>query len=481
MNSFSFMFIIFVYRLKKLSGKIIFDQIDSNLKWNYLTKFSFHPIYGHIHINFHSIDNVMKFFVFNQQEWKEIKDDLEKVCEKKEFILQQDINQTNVWTFSSTFTTTSRMYFIIKNCNSTWNRTDLFITYQLILTNGKSIFTEHFSHEERGLLELYIVNTIVLTIILLITTRLIYLLKMKSFLIMKLYLLVILCSWLNSLIHFIHILVFSITGNSDAFILQFLLFLARFFALISQICFLLVLILCAKGYWIMKVKLRKRSVIEILLIILICIHVQIVVLILTTIFGDRIFTNEKIFVVCGYLQVVLHILMGFWFVISLLSMRKHSQRKFYCFLIFSIWFVLNAIVSLLTILDVLPNPEITILRAIEICNQFVVYCVFLFILREKSFFIRTKLNQINVTYIDPIESKLSNENRSTQERINEINICELTNLCSVDNTRTSRYQYAFKSSDPLPRLEPRRDVTFNSTSQTSLFLVPRQVIPIIQI
>ncbi|CAF1065100.1 unnamed protein product [Adineta ricciae] len=134
-----------------------------------------------------------------------------------------------------------------------------------------------------------------------------------------------------------------------------------------------------------------------------------------------------------------------------------------------------AIVSLLTILDVLPNPRITILRTLKLSNQLAAYCAFLYVLRKKTVFLRMKLNQINISYID------SNESKVDSQQTKKINTCELTNLCPVDYRRRSRYSYAFQSSGQSARLEPRRDIQMNSISQTSLGYVPRRGVPDIQI
>ncbi|CAF0843548.1 unnamed protein product [Adineta ricciae] len=134
-----------------------------------------------------------------------------------------------------------------------------------------------------------------------------------------------------------------------------------------------------------------------------------------------------------------------------------------------------AIVSLLTILDVLPNPQITILRAIKLSNQLAAYCAFLYVLRKKTVFLRTKLNQIKISYID------SNTSKVNSQQTEEINTYELTNLCPVDYRRRSRYPYAFQSSRQPARLEPRRDIQMNSIYKTSLGYVPRRVVPDIKI
>lgn len=107
-------------------------------------KFYFHPIYGQIEINIFS-DSKINIFVLNKQEWK---DDLSKICFKNEVRLNQISNQTNLWVLSTSFTSIDRMYLILTQCNSSLNLTD--VTYKLILTNGKTLFTEHFSDDERG-------------------------------------------------------------------------------------------------------------------------------------------------------------------------------------------------------------------------------------------------------------------------------------------------------------------------------------------
>jgi len=118
----------------------------------YLTKFYFHPIDGHIDINlnmnfgnYQSMDNGIKFFALNKEEWK---NDLSNICLKQELILNQEINETNLWSLSTSFTPDYQVYFILSKCNSSLNIFDF--SYKLILINGKTLFTEQFSNDERG-------------------------------------------------------------------------------------------------------------------------------------------------------------------------------------------------------------------------------------------------------------------------------------------------------------------------------------------
>jgi hypothetical protein len=69
------------------------------------------------------------------------KNDLSKICLREELML----NETDR---SISFTDINRMYMIISQCNSSVNR--LNTTYKVILTNGKNLFTEQFSNDQRG-------------------------------------------------------------------------------------------------------------------------------------------------------------------------------------------------------------------------------------------------------------------------------------------------------------------------------------------
>jgi len=146
-----------------------------------LTKFAFHSHEGHISIQ--STDEFGEFYLLNRNEWT---DDLANICSKNELKLTRDTNQTNIWTLSTSFTNTNRQYLILSLCNST--RTNLNLTYKIILTNGKNLFTEHFSNDERGekqvndrekhfvflflgILGLYLASTIVYMIFLFVFLR----------------------------------------------------------------------------------------------------------------------------------------------------------------------------------------------------------------------------------------------------------------------------------------------------------------------
>ncbi|CAF0766970.1 unnamed protein product [Rotaria sordida] len=486
MNFFSLLFITIIYLLNKTSSKIIFDTINTNINWLYLTKFSFHPIYGHIDINLHSLDNnTIKFFVLNKYEWKEIKNDLSKICLKNELQLNSIGNETNLEVLSLSFTSIGQMYFILSTCNSSLNTTDLSFAYKLILTNGNNLFMKHFSNDEQGILQLYIISTSIYTIILLIVLRYIYSSKTKSCLIINLYLISILFSWLNSLICFIEMFIFALIGNIDAFVFQLLIFLARLFNICAHTLFLFILILSAKGYLIICVHLKKKTLTEIMLIILLYIHVQIAILIIITTYADRVFINENIFIICDYIQMIMYLLTCLWFIISLILTIKNSTKTFYSFFIFSFWFLTNAIVILLNILDIIPNFQITILKAMTISIQCLTYCIFMFIIRQKTFLLRTKLNQINITYIDPTVSKSHIKEQLTRQNTINTHPSEFTNLCSIENTNISKFRMPLKSFETISRLEPRRDVLLSAltqssiiSSQPSICLVPRRLPPL---
>ncbi|CAF0898071.1 unnamed protein product [Adineta steineri] len=99
--------------------------------------------------------------------------------------------------------------------------------------------------------------------------------------------------------------------------------------------------------------------------------------------------------------------------------------------------------------------------------------LFILILCSKGYLI------INITYIHSITSKSHSNQISTREIVNDINSYEFTDLCYDEvNTWVSRFRIPFKSSEPLPRLEPRRDVKLKSlakSSQSSMCIVPRRL------
>lgn len=76
-----------------------------------MTKYYFHPMNGFIEIN-----TQLNLFLLNKQEWK---DDLSKICLKNEVKL----NQTDLFSFSSSFTASDRMYLILTKCNPSLNLT----------------------------------------------------------------------------------------------------------------------------------------------------------------------------------------------------------------------------------------------------------------------------------------------------------------------------------------------------------------------
>ncbi|CAF2061134.1 unnamed protein product [Rotaria magnacalcarata] len=318
MDFFSLMFIIITYSFTNVSGKIIIDTINTNISWLYLTKFYFHPIYGQIDISLYSLENTIRFFALNKQEWIEIKNDLSNICLKNELKLNQTKNETNLWSLSSSFTSIGQMHFILSKCNSSLNTT----------------------------------------------------------------------------------------------------------------------------------------------------------------FIDQVFANENILLICNYIQMILYLLTCFWFIICLICTSKPPTKTHRSFLIFSIWFITNAIVVLLNILDVLPNLQITILTAVTISIHFLAYYIFLFIIQTKTFLLRTKLNQINIAYIDPTLSKTHLQDLLTREKAVTTTSCELTDLYSIGNANKSKLRMPLKSLETFRRLEPRRDVLLNPSLQSYIVSIQSSANPL---
>lgn len=166
----------------------------------------------------------------------------------------------------------------------------------------------------------------------------------------------VVCSWLNSLLNLILCLIFALTGSNQMFIYQFCLFFARLFDFAAQILFLLMLILCVKGYLILQIHLKKSTQIEIQSFIMLYTISQLIILILLTIvsktltssllqltlfdlfkIANQSISNENLLMTCNYLQMTVYLLTWIWFIISFVLTNKNVMPKFGYFLIFSIW------------------------------------------------------------------------------------------------------------------------------------------------
>ena len=125
----------------------------------------------------------MNFVYLNEEEWK---NDVTKVsCMKREFLLHDESNETDMWSLSQAFTETDQKYFILIKCNTSVNTSNGM--YRVMLTNGKNSFTEHFSNDQRGkreqnfldgidfhplgILALFIASTCLYTIVFLVIIR----------------------------------------------------------------------------------------------------------------------------------------------------------------------------------------------------------------------------------------------------------------------------------------------------------------------
>lgn len=176
--------------------------------------------------------------------------------------------------------------------------------------------------------------------------------KIKSCLIIKIYLICILFSWLNSSISLIYTIIYALTGYNDTILYRFLLFFSQLFYFIAQILFLLILMFCINGYLITSIQLSKKILLQIKILMILYILIQIIILIINTtvrtndvkkflfkivcfikIINRRI-PDENILLICNCIQIILYFTSYFWFIFSILLITK----KFYSFLIFSIWY-----------------------------------------------------------------------------------------------------------------------------------------------
>ena len=105
--------------------------------------------------------------------------------------------------------------------------------------------------------------------------------KMKWSWIVRFFFLSLWFSWLSSVIYLILILTYASTGYRETVVFRFFLFFARLCHFNAQIFFLLVLILCAKGYLIVVYQLSKSTVVEIILIGFVYTLVQVIILIVS--------------------------------------------------------------------------------------------------------------------------------------------------------------------------------------------------------
>lgn len=252
--------------------------------------------------------------MLNEEQWK---NDPSKTCGKNELILNEERNETDIWSLSRPFTETDQKYFILIKCNTTIDISHGI--YQVILTNGKNIFTEHFSNDERGNWEkFYSMNPwcffrnirvvyreceylsdhfsryfqMHLWVLECLRSKWIELIysdwsKVKIYFIIQLYLLAMVCSWLNSLISLIFTLMFALMGSDQTIPYRLFDFFARFFDFLAQILFLFTLIISVKGYFINRIQWRRKAMIQIQIFMLLYILIQIIILILITIVSGR--------------------------------------------------------------------------------------------------------------------------------------------------------------------------------------------------
>lgn len=98
---------------------------------------------------------------------------------------------------------------------------------------------------------------------------------------------------MNSLMNLIYFSIYASIGSVETPAFESFRILTRFFHYFAQISFLIILILCAKGYLITVVPFTKNDLIEMTFIIILYFHIQLVLLIVVGVVSRNFRSNSN--------------------------------------------------------------------------------------------------------------------------------------------------------------------------------------------
>ncbi|XP_060042019.1 transmembrane protein 145 isoform X3 [Erinaceus europaeus] len=360
----------------RVRAKYVRGNLSSKEDWVFLTRFCFLSDYGRLDFRFRypeakCCQNILLYFD-DPSQWPAVYKARDKDCLAKESVIRPENNQViNLTT-----------QYAWSGCQGD----GLQLEYEMVLTNGKSFWTRHFSADEFGILETDVTFLLIFILIFLLSCYCGYLLKGRQLLhtTYKMFMAAAGVEVLSLLFFCIYWGQYAADGigNESLKILAKLLFSSSF------LIFLLMLILLGKGFTVTRGHISHSGSVKLSVYMTLYTLTHVVLLIYEAEFfdpGQVLYTYES---PAGYGLIGLQVAAYVWFCYAVLVSLRHFPEKqpFYVpfFAAYTLWFFAVPIMALIANFGIPKWAREKIVNGIQLGIHLYAHGVFLIMTRPSA-------------------------------------------------------------------------------------------------
>ncbi|XP_031241623.1 transmembrane protein 145 isoform X2 [Mastomys coucha] len=391
-------------------AKYVRGNLSSKEDWVFLTRFCFLSDYGRLDFRFRypeakCCQNILLYFD-DPSQWPAVYKARDKDCLAKESVIRpennQVINLTTQYAWSGCQVVSEEgtrylscssgrsfrsvrerwWYIALSKCGGD----GLQLEYEMVLTNGKSFWTRHFSADEFGILETDVTFLLIFTLIFVLSCYFGYLLKGRQLLhtTYKMFMAAAGVEVLSLLFFCIYWGQYATDGigNGSVKILAKLLFSSSF------LIFLLTLILLGKGFTVTRGRISHSGSVKLSVYMTLYTLTHVVLLIYEAEFfdpGQVLYTYES---PAGYGLIGLQVAAYVWFCYAVLVSLRHYPEKqpFYVpfFAAYTLWFFAVPVMALIANFGIPKWAREKIVNGIQLGIHLYAHGVFLIMTRPSA-------------------------------------------------------------------------------------------------
>ncbi|XP_062967159.1 transmembrane protein 145 isoform X1 [Cynocephalus volans] len=391
-------------------AKYVRGNLSSKEDWVFLTRFCFLSDYGRLDFRFHypearCCQNILLYFD-DPSQWPAVYKAGDKDCLAKESVIRpennQVINLTTQYAWSGCQVVSEEgtrylscssgrsfrsvrerwWYIALSKCGGDGLQLD----YEMVLTNGKSFWTRHFSADQFGILETDMTFLLIFILIFFLSCYFGYLLKGRQLLhtTYKMFMAAAGVEVLSLLFFCIYWGQYATDGigNESVKILAKLLFSSSF------LIFLLMLILLGKGFTVTRGRISHSGSVKLSVYMTLYTLTHVVLLIYEAEFfdpGQVLYTYES---PAGYGLIGLQVAAYVWFCYAVLVSLRHFPEKqpFYVpfFAAYTLWFFAVPVMALIANFGIPKWAREKIVNGIQLGIHLYAHGVFLIMTRPSA-------------------------------------------------------------------------------------------------
>ncbi|XP_017358608.1 transmembrane protein 145 isoform X1 [Cebus imitator] len=391
-------------------AKYVRGNLSSKEDWVFLTRFCFLSDYGRLDFRFRypeakCCQNILLYFD-DPSQWPAVYKSGDKDCLTKESVIRpennQVINLTTQYAWSGCQVVSEEgtrylscssgrsfrsvrerwWYIALSKCGGD----GLQLEYEMVLTNGKSFWTRHFSADEFGILETDVTFLLIFILIFFLSCYFGYLLKGRQLLhtTYKMFMAAAGVEVLSLLFFCIYWGQYATDGigNDSVKILAKLLFSSSF------LIFLLMLILLGKGFTVTRGRISHAGSVKLSVYMTLYTLTHVVLLIYEAEFfdpGQVLYTYES---PAGYGLIGLQVAAYVWFCYAVLISLRHFPEKqpFYVpfFAAYTLWFFAVPVMALIANFGIPKWAREKIVNGIQLGIHLYAHGVFLIMTRPSA-------------------------------------------------------------------------------------------------